>query len=192
LRSHGDDPLEPECTIGIFSHTRPIAKAFLKQIKREAETNPVLRECFPDIIWEDPHKDSPSWSDDGGLIFNRKGNPKEATIEAHGLVDGQPVSKHYSVLVYDDVVVPASVATPEMMKKTLEALEQSYYLGTDGGVKRFIGTRYHFSDAYKTIMDRGTATPRIYPATIDGTMEGEPVLLSKEAISERRRDQGPY
>ena len=32
----------PNITIGIFSHTRPIAKGFLKQIKREFEVNEFL------------------------------------------------------------------------------------------------------------------------------------------------------
>lgn len=32
----------PALTVGIFSHTRPIAKAFLRQIKREFETNRLL------------------------------------------------------------------------------------------------------------------------------------------------------
>ena len=32
LASHGDDPLMDEVTVGIFSHTRPIAKGFLRQI----------------------------------------------------------------------------------------------------------------------------------------------------------------
>ena len=38
---------DPELTVGIFSHTRPIAKAFLRQIKREFETNRLLQELFP-------------------------------------------------------------------------------------------------------------------------------------------------
>src|SRR5688572_1025195 len=41
LASHGEDPLPEwkgtEVTVGIFSHTRPIAKQFLRQIKVEFE-----------------------------------------------------------------------------------------------------------------------------------------------------------
>ena len=33
---------DPELTVGIFSHSRPIAKAFLRQIKREFEGNALL------------------------------------------------------------------------------------------------------------------------------------------------------
>ncbi len=193
LLSHGDDAPNPreEC-IGIFSHSRPIAKGFLRQIKREFEANKVLIELFPDILYDNPERDAPKWSEDDGLVVRRRLNPKESTLEAWGLVDGQPVSKHFTKLVYDDVVVQASVTTPEMMQKTSDALGLSYSLGAEGGSKRFIGTRYHFADAYKTVIDRGTAIPRIHAATHDGTPEGYPVLLTRQSLSDKRRDAGPY
>ena len=50
---------DPETTIGIFSHTRPIAKAFLRQIKNEFETNERLKDWFPDILWQNPRRESP-------------------------------------------------------------------------------------------------------------------------------------
>lgn len=193
LASHGDEPLVPnEVTVGIFAHTRPIAKAFLRQIKRELESNQALKDLFPDILYQNPKAQAVQWSEDDGIIVKRKSNPKEATIEAWGLVDGQPISKHFSLLIYDDVVTKASVNTPEMVAKTTEALELSYNLGADGGRRRFIGTRYAFGDTYKTVIDRGTAKPRIYPATDDGTIDGAPVLLSRETLMEKRRDMGPY
>jgi len=71
-----------EKTIGIFSFSRPIAKQFLRQIKIEFETNGLLRSLFPDVLWENPHKESNKWSEDEGLIVRRKTNPKESTIEA--------------------------------------------------------------------------------------------------------------
>src|SRR3989338_7108665 len=113
----------PDITIGIFSHTRPIAKGFLRQIKRELESNQQMKDLFPDILFANPAKESPKWSEDDGIVVRRKGNPKESTVEAHGLVDGQPTSKHYKVLVYDDVVVKDSVTSPDMIAKTTEALE---------------------------------------------------------------------
>jgi len=193
LRSHGDDPVDGmEVVCGIFSHTRPIAKGFLRQIKRELEGNLNLIELFPDILWENPKHDAPKWSEDDGIIVRRRGNPKESTVEAHGLVDGQPTSKHFNRLIYDDVVTRESVTTPEMIKKTTDAWALSLNLGADGGNKRLIGTRYHFNDTYKTIIERGAAKPRIYPATVDGTVEGTPVLLSSEVLAQKRRDMGPY
>ena len=58
----------PEITVGIFSYSRPIAKAFLRQIKVEFETNEMLRSLFPDILWANPHRDAPKFSEDDGII----------------------------------------------------------------------------------------------------------------------------
>ena len=182
----------PEITFGIFSHTRPIAKAFLRQIMREFESNKVLHRAFPDVLWGLDTRQSPKWSEDDGIIVRRKSNPPEATIEAWGLVDGQPTSKHFQVLLYDDIVVAGSVTTPEMIAKTMEALEQSYNLSSKECRMRFAGTRWHFNDAYRTVIDRKTAIAREHPCTRDGTETGEPVFLSAEAIQEKRRNMGPY
>ncbi|MGI9297083.1 MAG: hypothetical protein ACR2QC_04195 [Gammaproteobacteria bacterium] len=183
---------DPELTFGIFSHTRPIAKGFLRQIKRELEGNEMLKSLFPDVLWKSPQKDAPKWSEDDGLIVRRKTNPKESTIEAWGIVDGQPTSKHFSKMVYDDVVTKESVTTPDMIRKVTEAWELSTNLGSEGGVERYIGTRYHYNDTYREIVARQAARPRVFPATRDGTVHGEPVLLSREALAEKRRKQGPY
>jgi predicted phage terminase large subunit-like protein len=183
---------DPGTTIGIFSHTRPIAKAFLRQIKQEFERNEQLKTWFPDVLYADPRAESPKWSEDEGIVVKRASNPKEATVEAWGVVDGQPTSKHFSVLVYDDVVTRESVSTPEMMAKTTEALSLSYNLGAQGGRRRFIGTRYHFNDSYRTVIERGSAKPRIYPATIDGKVDGEPVFLTRKVLADKRADMGPY
>jgi len=182
----------PEITVGIFSHTKPIARAFLRQIKSELETNIRLQRLFPEILFESPRKEAANWSEDKGITVKRKTNPKEATVEAHGLVDGQPTSKHFSLLVYDDVVTRESVTTPEMIGKVTDAWALSLNLGADGGNVRTIGTRYHHFDTYKTMMDRGSCIPRIYPATHNGKPDGDPVFLTKEKLDKKRTDQGPY
>jgi predicted phage terminase large subunit-like protein len=183
---------DPNRVHGIFSHTRPIAKAFLRQIMREFEENQVLHAAFPDVLWGMDVKQSPKWSEDDGIIVRRTSNQKEATIEAWGLVDGQPTSKHFDELVYDDIVVAASVTTPEMIEKTMTALEQSYNLGTVEGVRRFAGTRWHFNDAYSTLIKRGTAKLRFHPGKAGGEESGDSVFWPESIHEAKRRDMGPY
>lgn len=183
---------DPEVTIGIFSHTRPISKAFGNQVKREFEGNQFLKDLFPDILYQEPHKESPKWSLDDGIIVKRKTNPKEATLESWGLVDSQPTSKHFKCMVYDDVVVRESVTTPEMILKTNEAFSISLNLGAENCRRRFIGTRYHSRDTYYYIIENKTAKPRIYPATDDGTFTGKPVLMSQKEFDDKVKDQGSY
>lgn len=130
---------DPEVTIGLFSFTRPMAKAFLRTLMREIESNHALHAAFPDIFHGTDIRQYAKFSEDDGVLVKRKSNPAEATIEAFGL-EALPVGRHFKVLIYDDVVVPSSVTTPEQVAKTLELLQHSYNLGTAGGVRRMIGT----------------------------------------------------
>lgn len=186
---------DPEVTIGVFSFNKPTAKKFLSQIKLELETNRDLQAIYPDVFYPDPRNQSPKWSEDKGLVIRRLGNPKEATLEAHGLVDGQPTGAHFSLRVYDDVVVPASVSTPEQVKKTTDSWELSDNLGARGadGMKRawHVGTRYSFADTYQDIINKKALKLRIYPATHNGLADGHPVFLSEAAWAQLKTKQGP-
>lgn len=184
---------DPEITVGIFSHTRPIAKTFLRQIKVEFEGNEWLKHLYPDVLFQQPHKQSPKWSEDDGITVIRRGNPKEATIEAWGLVDGQPTGRHFRLRIYDDVVTRESVTTAEQIEKTTRAWELSDNLGVQadaGGRVRYIGTRYALYDTYSAIIARNAATPRLYPATHNGRFDGRPVLFSQATWEDKLRNQG--
>lgn len=188
---------DPEETVGIFSHSRPIAKGFLRQHKWEMEANINLKAAFPDVLYQNPKREAPKWSEDEGLVIKRVNTPKEATISAWGLVDSQPTSAHFTIMIFDDVVTEDSVTTPEMIKKTTTQWElalnlESGILAEKPARLRYIGTRYHYNDTYKTMMDRKAAVPRIYPATDNGKVDGNPVLLTREALAKKRRLQGPY
>jgi hypothetical protein len=121
------------------------------------------------VLYDRPDKDSPLWSVEKGIVVKRGTNPKEATVEAHGLVDGQPIGAHYALMIYDDVVTQASVSTPDQVKKTTEMHSLSDNLGARGanGMKRkwHIGTRYSFADTYGDLLERKVLKPRMYAAT---------------------------
>lgn len=179
---------DPEITVGIFSHTRPIAKGFLKQIKREFEGNDDLKYLHDDVFYARPETEAPMWSEEG-IIVKRRGNPKEATIEAWGLVDGQPTSKHFKLRVYDDTVTRESVTTPEQIQKTTEAWELSDNLGTEGGQCRYIGTRYHLNDTYAEMMKRDAVIVRRHAATHNGHIDGKPVFFTEDTWSAKKKTQ---
>ena len=179
----------PEIKIVIFSVTKPISHAFLNQIRIEFESNQMLRAIYSDVIWNNPKKDAPKWSLVRGLVVKRKGNPKESTLEAHGLIDGQPTSRHFDLQVYDDVVTQDYLSA-DLIKKTTERWEMADNLGSHLGVRKWIaGTRYHHGDTYGIIIRRGSLKPRIYPATEDGTLNGKPVFLTPERWEEVKNTQ---
>lgn len=185
-----DVACDPEITIGIFGNTKAISRPFLSQIMQELEQNPFLQQVYDDVFWQDPRKNAPVWSLERGIVVKRKGNPKESTVEAHGLIDGMPTGRHFAKMVYDDMVTESSVTNPDQIRKTTERFELSTNLATAGKTRRQIaGTRYNFADTLGIILERGIAQPRLYPATDDGTLKGQPVFLTAEKWEEIKATQ---
>lgn len=178
--------IDPEITIAIFSISLKVATPFLEQIKEEFEGNELLKETYPDVLWFEPRKEAPHWSNEG-IVVKRNGNPKEKTVEAHGLIEAMPTGRHFKKLVYDDVVTEKHVDNPDVIKKVQHRIELSDNLGTAARADtkevtrvQYIGTRYSYADPYGVLLQRKVLKPRIYPATDDGRSDGNPVFISKE------------
>ena len=183
----------PNITIGILSFSARQAKPFLRQIMQEFDSNEKLKNLYKDILWEKPRLQAPKWAENEGICVRRSANPKEQTIEAHGLVDGQPTGRHFDLIIYDDVVVQESVSTPEQISKTTTQWELSLNLGSTHSPRyQYAGTRYSYGDTYGTILQRAAVKPRIHAATYSGTMDGEPVFLTKERWEEIKKTTSSF
>ena len=157
---------DPEVTLGIFSHTRPMAKDFLVLVKREFQFNDLLKDLFDDILWQDARlqcrEAGVSWSENEGITVRRRGNPKEATVEAWGLVEGLPVGKRFKRLVYDDVVARDNTS-PLTIQNTNEQFYNSLLLtANDPPIFRYIGTFQEFGDTTQELIKRGVGTLRLH------------------------------
>lgn len=182
----------PEVKIGIFAATNKLARPFLKQLMNEMETNERLKFLYSDVFWANPRKkgNAPYWSMQSGIVVRRKGNPREPTVGAYGLIDGMPTGFHFDILDYDDLVTIELVTNEEMVRKTTVRFELSDNLGVGAGTrKRAAGTRYSFADTYGEIIEAGTLKVRIHAATDTGTLDGNPVFMSKEEWERVKRDQ---
>lgn len=181
---------DPELTVGIFSYSRQTAQKFLAQIMQELQKNETLKVCFPDVLWWSPDREAPRWSLDKGIVVKRNSNPKEASVEAWGLVEGQPTGVHFKLLVFDDMIEQRNVTSPEQIQKATEAWELADNLGVgDGTIKRYVGTRYLLGDTYQTMIDRKVVKKRLHPATDNGKENGKPVFLSEKAWNEKKITQ---
>jgi hypothetical protein len=182
--------IDPEITVAIISGTSKVALPFLIQLQEEMERNEDLKRIHPDVFWSEPRKQSPLWSREKGLVVRRKGNPKEATIEAFGLIDGMRTGKHYRLLCYDDLVDETMINSPEIINKVTIAWELSDNLGQLSGTRKWHqGTRYSFADTYGILIERKALKERRYPATEDGTLKGKPILLTQERWNEVKNAQ---
>lgn len=178
-----------ETTIGIFSHTRPVAKAILRAIKHTFENNVLLKTCFPDVLWNDPQREAPKWSEDDGIVLKRKSSRREASVEAWGLLEGMPIGKHFDHRHYDDIETDDCVQNPDIVRKLRHRFDLSQNLGVqDSGTQRVIGTFYSHEGLLTYLRDQKDIhgnpvyITRIKPATVDGTPNGKPVLLSQERL----------
>lgn len=191
--------INPEITVCIYAYNMGLAKKMLLQIKNTFESCENLKQLFPDILYKSPSETG--WKDKDGvwrkrvwtdekITVKRYTNPKEATLECSGLVEGQRTGGHYNLLVFDDTVTLDSVRTPEQIKKTTEALFMAIRTGSTANLKmRFIGTRYALYDTYHTVLERGMVKARIHPCYFineNGTLSEDPVLYSKDEINLKR------
>ena len=149
---------DPELTFGIFSHTRPMAADFVDVIKREFEGNELLKETYSDILWADPKREcveaSVRWSIHS-ITVKRKGNRKEGSIEAWGLVDGQPTGRRFTDILYDDVIARGNI-TELMILTTTRELQNSFLLtASDPPRRRYVATYQEIGDTTQYVIDNG-------------------------------------
>ena len=180
----------PDIAIAIPSYNLKTAKSFVRQIKTILESNGLLKALFPEILYQNPANESPKWSELEGLVVKRNTLRKEPTVMGFGLVDSQATGYHFDVLSFDDVVVPDSVSSTEMIEKTTERWQLSDNIGMPSTLKKYCGTRYHYFDTYATIMK--TTPTTLLPATDNGEIDGKPVFLTQEELDKKLKEQGRY
>ena len=185
---------DPEKCHIIFSYKKPKAEDFLFSIKQTLETE-FLRGVFPDILWQKPESQSPSWSLMTGITVKRKSaSRKEKTVEAYGVVEGMPTGGHWERRIYDDIETADLAKNPDQLKHLVQQYEMSRNLGTMGGTERILGTFYSHYGLLTYLRDRLDANgnkayhTRIVPATHDGTRNGVPVLLTQKQLDDKKMD----
>jgi hypothetical protein len=185
------------CTC-IMAYARPLAKKFLESIKNVFETSGVLKGCFPESVWQKPEVEAPSWSLDGGLrLKGASASRKESTIEAFGLIEGQPTGRHYERVVFDDLETDDIRESPDMLEKVYSKFEMAGNLGTgsEKDITRIIGTYYsHFGPMIR-IRDRKYQdgrpmySLRLIPGSDNGKRDGTPIWMDQKNWDKEKTSQ---
>ena len=136
----------------IASKTVTNAEGFLKEIKAHLEGTPRLVELFGEFY--DPHRVG-KWDNREIEVVGRKTKAKEASITCVG-VEGTVVSRHYDVLISDDIIDEDNARTKRMRdlvqtwyyKTLLPCLEPPSDKIPHRGEHHRHGTRYHYDDLY--------------------------------------------
>jgi len=180
----------PEHCACIFSYKKGAAERFLQSIRSAFETD-FLKMLFPDILFDNPWKESPSWGLEKGITVKRKNTTRgERTISTSGLVEGMLQGFHFERLYFDDVETDDMKDSKEQLDKCLSKYLMALNLktGSEHDLKRIIGTFYsHFGVLVRLLeMKYDDGSPlynyRQRCVTVDGTLDGEGVLLDKKEI----------
>lgn len=129
----------------ISNATLPNAKNFLEKIKYNIQYNDLLRGLFKQFLPIDPEADAEKWTQD---FFQLGGNLVEV-----GSVEGNLVSRHYKIMINDDLVNKDNSNSKEQLMKTLDWWRLSQSLLLPNGIEINIGTRWAYDDLYGYFID---------------------------------------
>ena len=143
---------DPNLRICLASKSSGNSEGFLKEIKGHFENNQRLEEVFG--VYFDPRKVT-KWDNSEIEIVPRTRHSKEASITCVG-VAGTIVSKHYDVIISDDLVDEDNSRTKHMRDKARTWFYQTLdpcLMPPDPSVPHrgehhILGTRYHYDDLY--------------------------------------------
>lgn len=138
----------PDIRIMIGSKTQTQASAFLKEIRTHFEQNVNLIRIFGD--WKKSRDNV--WNDKEFIVNRRTVIKKEATVSALG-ASGAVVSKHFDIIIGDDLVGFENARTEAQRKVLKEWFYSSLYptLEPDGEI-HILGTRYSPMDLYEDLI----------------------------------------
>jgi len=192
---------DPNVRIAIVSHSDNEAQKFLMAIRMRLEKSErILSLWGEDVggpVWLSPKRGAHRWTNQA-ITLKRSIESVESTFEAFG-IENLPTGRHYTHIVFDDIVTMENVRTRERRQKlkgqyqhALSMLESKAM----GAKERNIGTRYHVDDHYSFIMDVKIPPERVIQKHCwadDGkTIAACRSMHNRDSLMDLRRTQGSF
>lgn len=176
----------PELRVLLCSNTADQAAAFLREIRKHLDFNLLIAQK------RDPYSGG-TWTRSELSLASRMRNSKEATFTALGVM-GPIISKHYDLVILDDVVDEDAARSPSRRERLLTWYYKELLPTLEPeGELHLLGTRYHPEDLYGKLIQTGL--PALVEKAIRGR-EGRECALWEEkfglALLKKIRDEaGP-
>lgn len=166
----------------VVSNTQMQAEAFMREMKIHLEGNPRLLELFSTFK-------SDKWTESELFVKDRSRTAKEATLTALG-ASGAVITKHFDVIVADDIVDFENART-ELQRRKLSEWYRTALLPTlePDGELHVLGTRYHPGDLYQELMDGGQYNVQVQRA-IQDNISLWPSKFSLESLLDKKAELG--
>jgi hypothetical protein len=175
----------PNDAILINSATTKLAQGFLGAIKQILEM-PEMIAAFSDILYDG---NSPAWNAEQ-LLLKRKTKRKEKTFEIAAILEGtMNMSRHYGMIISDDIESWHLAQSPEQLKKLVSGFYMTLSLGSSAGTfLNVIGTFYSKAGILADLVklkhkDNGEYAFNYRKVSVIDE-QGEPVFFTKERLRE--------
>ncbi len=189
--------VHPESRVLIDSETSTNSSGFLGEIKGHLEGNDAYREVFkachgvyPDANSKDK---STRWTNSAVDLACRTKARKEASIDTGG-VDTTKNSRHYDLIIFDDLHSEINTQTKEQIEKVKNHFRLAFSLLDPGCPVIVIGTRWDFNDLYQMILDELGDQFNVIARKAKSD-DGDllyPAKLDDEFLTNKRNLQGSY
>jgi phage terminase large subunit-like protein len=176
----------PNIRILILNAKQDNAESFLTGIKGHFEGNEKLRHFYGDFVGK-------KWNEGEIVVAKRTVVLKEPTVLCAG-VGASVVSKHFDLVIADDVVNETNTTTVDQIKKTIDWWGLMQSCG-DGDQTQWIiiGTRYHYDDLYGNIIANKSDMYDVYIRKVyENGVLIYPQKFTDTGIEEIKREQGSY
>jgi len=172
----------------IANATLSNSQNFLNEIKEQLRKNTTLKELYGEFYEKDL-----KWSQDEIEVTGRTLGAREPSVSAAG-VGGNLVSRHYSMIIADDLMNLENSSTRYQTDKVIDWWRRAFSLLDYDGEMIIIGTRWSYYDLYSHIVDEFSDQTDIY---IRGAYKDDgslyfPEMLGEDKLRELRGLQGSY
>jgi hypothetical protein len=139
----------PNVTVLINSATLDNSKKKIRTIQEVFEKNETFRWLFPEVI---PNTFNERWTQQEMCVPRTSSDP-EFTVEVQS-VEGELTSRHYDLILDDDVVGKENSSTSDQIKKVINYYTQSLQLlKKPNGERLVIGTLWDYADLHNHILE---------------------------------------
>jgi len=185
----------PNLRICIASKTSGNAEGFLREIKGHFENNQKLQDVFGPYF--DPRLVT-KWDNREIDVLPRTIHTKESSVTCVG-VEGTIVSKHYDLIISDDLVDEENSRTKYMRDKVQTWLYQTLdpcLMPPDPkvphrGEHHILGTRYHYDDLYGHLLENEfKGCYQVIPALDEHDRSPWPEMYPPKWFAEKRENAG--
>lgn len=178
----------PSIRILLVSATGDNACKWITMLGDVARTNELFQWLFPEVI---PDFKTAKWTAHQ-LEFKRPTPFPESTIEGIG-VGGTAVSRHYDLMIKDDLVNEDHLISDEVMQKQIDWHRRSHglFVNPIKGEEIVVGNRWSFNDVISWVKENQPHFKQYSRAAIENGVPIWPERFTLDGLRRILEDQGP-